>query len=80
MKEIFTGFKKGMNNFNNLISTLVNSILLLIVYILGVGLTSITAKIIGKHFLQKKTSKKVKTYWSDINLNQKVKEDYYRQF
>ena len=47
IQPFFTGFKKGTKGFGHNISTLVNSTLLCIVYLLGAGLTSITAKIIG---------------------------------
>ncbi len=57
-------------------SKIVNSIFLLIVYIIGVGLTSIASKIIGKSFLDTKLSKTKKTYWS----SHKASKNHYRQF
>lgn len=83
MKQIdsfFTGLKKGMNSFGGSISTIINSALLLTVYLIGVGLTSLFAKLIGKHFLETKVSKYEKTYWADLNLKKKDIEEYYRQF
>lgn len=80
LKEFFKGFKKGFGDFGHGISAIINSALLLVVYLVGVGLTSIFAKIIGKHFFQKKLSKNRPTYWSDLNLKKKPIEDYYRQF
>jgi len=79
LKRFFRGFKKGMASFGQSISLLINTILLAFVYFLGVGLTSIVAKIVGKHFLETKLSKKG-TYWSDLNLKKKPIEEYYRQF
>ena len=76
----FRGFKKGMNNFNQIITTLVNSILLSFVYLIGVGLTSILAKIVRKSFLETKISDKQETYWSELNLKKKSLEEYYQQF
>lgn len=76
----FIGIKKGMNSFGSSISVIINSALLLAVYILGVGLTSIVAKLTGKHFLETKKSKEEKTYWTDLNLKKKNIEEYYRQF
>jgi DNA polymerase II large subunit len=49
------------------------------VYIVGVGLTSLTARIFKKHFLDIKM-KNVKSYWIDLNLKKKKIEEYYRQF
>ena len=80
IKQFLYGFKKGMNSFGENIAIIINSGLLLIVYLVGVGLTSIVAKISGKHFLQIKISNKRETYWSDLNLNKKPIEAYYRQF
>jgi hypothetical protein len=79
-KLFFKGFKKGMKQFSDNISLIINSILLSIVYLLGVGITSIFAKLSGKHFLDLKLSKKKKSYWSSLNLKKKPIENYYRQF
>ncbi|MFH1849978.1 MAG: hypothetical protein ABH879_07410 [archaeon] len=48
------------------------------VYLIGVGLTSIAAKIAGKHFLEMKPGGK--TYWKKLDLRTKDIEKYYRQF
>lgn len=79
LNKFFTGFKKGMKDFGHNTSLIVNSILLAIVYIMGVGITSIIAKIFGKQFLDLKLSKE-NTYWNDLNLSKKTKEEYFRQF
>ncbi len=78
--SFFNGFKNGMKNFGNNIAIIINSILLLMVYIIGVGITSIISKIVGKHFLEKKLSKEQKSYWDNLDLSKKPLKDYYRQF
>ena len=75
----FTGFKKGYKGFGHNITIIVNSILLSIVYIIGVGITSLISKITRKHFLDTKLSKNG-TYWHDLNLKKKKIDQYYRQF
>ena len=80
IKKFFTGFKKGMKDFSENINIIINSVLLSIVYIIGVGITSLVAKIFRKHFLHTKISKNTKTYWSELNLKKKQLKDYYRQF
>ena len=80
IKQFYVGFKIGMNNFGQNIATIVNSTLLFTVYMLGIGLTSIIARIFGKHFLETEILKKRKTYWSNLNLKKKPIETYYRQF
>lgn len=78
--SFLNGFKKGMFAFSYNIAITVNSILLMAVYITGVGVTSLFAKIAKKHFLEKKIDRNIKTYWADLNLKKKPLEDYYRQF
>lgn len=75
-----SGFGKGMKDFGLTLSVLVNSILLLFAYLLGIGLTTLIAKITGKHFLELKLDKETKSYWSDLNLKRKQIKEYYRQF
>ena len=79
LRQFFRGFKKGMTNFGQGIALIINSILLTFVYLLGVGLTSIVAKLSRKHFLDMKLSKK-NSYWSDLGLKKKPLRNYYRQF
>ncbi|MDP3698747.1 MAG: hypothetical protein Q8R47_04105 [Nanoarchaeota archaeon] len=71
---------KGMKGFGEKITAFVNTMLLLLVYLVGVGLTSFVARIFGKHFLERKTSKKVNSYWSDLNIKKQEREKYYKQF
>jgi hypothetical protein len=80
MKVIFSGIKKGFKEFGENIALIVNSVLLSIVYFIGVGPTSLFAKMMGKSFIDRKPEKKTKTYWSDLNLDKKPIEEYYRQF
>lgn len=49
-------------------------------YIIGVGLTAVVAKIVGKHFLEDKKPSNKKTYWKELDLKKKSVEEYYRQF
>lgn len=79
-QQFFTGLKQGMHSFGQTISLLVNTALLLIVYLVGIGLTSIIARISRKHFLATKLSKKRTSYWTDLDLGQKPLKDHYRQF
>jgi len=79
IKEFFKGFQKGMHMFGNNVGHIVNSALLLLVYVAGVGITSIIAKLSGKRFLDTKLSEK-DTYWSELDLKKKPEEEYYRQF
>ncbi len=79
ISDFFSGFRDGMKDFGDNIATIVNSALLLAVYLIGVGLTSIIARIFGKRFLDLRKESR-KSYWRDLNLKKKDIEEYYRQF
>ena len=80
LKEFINGFKDGIKSFGENISLIVNSLLLSIVYFIGVGITSLFARIIKKRFLETKISSDAKTYWGDLNLRKKKLREYYKQF
>ena len=80
LKQFFIGFKNGMRNLGYTLTLIVNSILLSIVYFIGIGITSIIAKIFRRHFLETKTSTEKESYWSDLDLKTRPIDDYYRQF
>ena len=80
IKIFFRGLKRGMSNFGSGISLIINSIILGIIYILVVGITSLIAKLSKKHFLDLEISLEKKSYWTELNLNKKPTEEYYKQF
>jgi large-conductance mechanosensitive channel len=80
MKLFFAGFKHGMQKFGQLIGQIVNFVLLISIYFIAIGLTSLMAKFSGKHFLDFEIKSEVETYWQDINLGKKPIEKYYKQF
>jgi len=79
LEQFFKGFKKGFEEFGYSIMIVINSFFLSVVYLIGVEITSLTGKLIGKRFLETDLSEK-NTYWSDLNLKRKSIEEYYRQF
>lgn len=78
--EFFNGLKEGQKAFGEDISFIINLVLLSVVYIIGVGITFIIAKIVGKHFLELKINKNKESYWTKLQLGTRKKEEYYRQF
>ena len=72
------GFLKGFKNFGQNVTNVVNFILLVPVYFIGVGLTSIIAKLLRKKFLD--LNLKGKTYWKEEKSKKQPIEKYYRQF
>ena len=54
IKKLWSAVKSILEPLGKLISGIVNSILLSIVYFVGVGIVSISMKLFGKHFLELK--------------------------
>lgn len=71
------GFKQGFRSFSLLITDIVNFILLSIVYFIGVGIVSIIAKMLGKHFIDLKNNG---SSWVARKLKKRPMEEYYRMF
>ena len=80
MNSFIKGFKIGFNFFKENISIIINSILLSIIYIIGIGLSFLIAKILRKGFLDTKIDKNKNSYWLNLNLGKKKEDYYYKQF
>ena len=80
IKSFINQLKKGQKEFGEDIAVIINSVLLSMVYLFGVGLTSLAAKVFRKKFLDLETNKKAVTYWQDLNLAKKPINEYYKQF
>lgn len=79
IRLFFSGLKEGSKLFGENLAVIINSVLLTLVYFIGIGLTSAIAQISGRHFLDVKI-KNGTSYWSELNLSKKPMGDYYRQF
>jgi hypothetical protein len=80
VKDFLSGLKQGMHRFGQDIATLINTILLAIVYLLAVGITSVIARLFRKRFLETRLNAKAKTYWNTLNIKKRPTDEYYRQF
>ena len=80
MTVFFIGFYKGMQLFGNKISIIINASLLIFVYILGIGTTSIIAKLFGKHFLKLHIEKEMLSYWEDSQMTEKKESEFLKQY
>jgi len=72
------GLKTGFRTFGFKVTNVINFVLLFLVYFIGVGITSLAAKIAKKKFLNLKPEGN--TYWKEHNLGKQDLKDYYRQF
>ena len=80
LKEFIKGFKKGQADFGECVSTLVNSILLSVVYFIGFGVTSTAGKLLKRSFLDLKQNKSYETYWEKSEIGKYSMEECLRQF
>ena len=60
--------------FGESIASLVNTVLLIVVYVVGVGITAFIGKLLSKKYFKKQNNQK--TYWEDVPKS----GSYYRQF
>jgi len=79
MKNLIKGLKTGQKAFGEDIAIIVNSALLTLVYVIGIGATFIFSKLFGKKFLDIELNASP-SYWEDLNLTKKPIGAYYRQF
>ena len=77
---LFKGFTKGFKELGESVNKAVNTVLLSIVYIVGVGIVSVIARIQKKKLLLLKHEQKKETYYQGLMLSSKPKKEYYRQF
>ncbi len=78
-RKFYLGFRKGMRMFGQDLTEPLITVLLFVVYILGVGITSLFAKARGKHFLFWRMREAV-SYWEDFAPKKPSKNSHYRQF
>lgn len=79
MKAFFKGFQNGLKEFGKKVSIIVNTALLLAVYILGVGIPALVARVKHKEFMHERLERKKSTYWEDISYSPK-RGPYYKQY
>jgi hypothetical protein len=79
LKKIWGLIKHILEPIGKTIFAIVSFVLLLLVYILGIGPVSIISKIFGRHFLELKNQYK-KSNWHDHNVTKEPIKNYYRTF
>ncbi len=81
IKLFFKGLGSGFQEPGHLLARLINTLLLLIVFVFGVGPVAIISRLRGKRYLATKSfSQTATTYWQDCSLENKSKEDYTKLF
>lgn len=79
LKKIWNAVKAALEPVANIISSIVNFILLSIVYFIGIGAVSLSAKLFKKHFLEIKKQNK-QSNWHEHKVTKQPLKDYYRTF
>ena len=80
VKGFFGKIFGAIKFFGEKVATAVNYILLTIVYVLGISVTWLIAKVLRKRFLELKPSRYKKSYWSDVEQVDYTKKENYRSF
>ncbi len=80
IKKFFKDVKKGQKEFGDDIAAIINAVLLSLVYVFGVGLSFVIARLSKKKLLDKDVEKQRESYWEELNISNGKMEDYYRQF
>ncbi len=96
LKKIWAGIKSVLEPIGKFVSSIVNFVLLAMVYFIGIGIVSVIMKLFGKHFLELKSyrnkvsgelknkeflSKQNKSSnWHEHKLTKQPLEQYYRTF
>jgi len=76
----FVGTQQGIKSFGENIQTLVNTLLLSIVYFVGVGIAWLMCKLSKRTFFAEKPRPEATTYWEPMDLKKRPMEEYRRQF
>lgn len=79
-KEFFKGLLEGSKLFGYSTAAIINSILLAVVYFVGVGPVSLIGRIWGKKFLDLEKDITIASYWKERKQEKLSKDDHYRQF
>lgn len=79
-RALFQVFQEGFRAGGESISIIINTILLTLLYILGIGATSLGVKIYRKNLLDMKIDTSKHSYWEDHPVSGANIEDYYKQF
>jgi hypothetical protein len=76
--DFWNGLKQGFRAFSANINAVVNTVLLSIAYVIGIGVTALVAKVAGKKFLTMQRAKG--TYWKPVQKREQPLDEAFRQF
>ena len=74
-----TYYLNGFKAFGHIITSIVNFILLALVYFIGIAVVAIFSKLVGKRFIDTEKHDRP-SHWKTYNLSTKPLKEYFRQF
>lgn len=80
MKNLFHVLWQSFKKFGEFIASIINFILLLPVYFIGVGLTKLFAKLLDAKILSMHQEQNTQSYWAEYSCKTEQKEKYKRMF
>lgn len=80
MKEFFCGFAVGFREFGHSFANAVNCALLFVVYVFGVGVTKVVARLFKRRFLDSNVNEDGASFWGALNFDSRSIQNFYRQF
>ena len=78
MNIFLVGFRKGFTAFGHRVNDVITFLVLVPVYFIGVGITSIIGRLAKKKFLDINPSGD--TYWINVDEKEDTLDDYRRSF
>lgn len=78
-KPFCKGLKEGFEIVGKMIANIINTVLLLVIYFVGIGLAALFVKLAGQDLMPLE-NKDAKSYYSEKNIEKGKIDDYYNQF
>jgi len=79
-REFFAGWLAGFKKVGHSFTTITNAVFLTLAYVIGIGPTSVIARLARKRFLDTTLDSVQQSYWCDHELKTEPIEKYERQF
>lgn len=79
LSDFKIGVLDGFKEFGEIFPSILNFIILTVIYFVGIGFSSVLKLVLRKEFMELKTDKKKKSYWEDLNIG-KNKDNIFKQY
>ena len=80
LKSLLSEVHSLLKKFSDFITSIINVILLIPVYFIGVGFTAVIARLFKKQFLDLYPDKKRSSYWHEHPTTRQSRDTYRRMF